>query len=157
MHEVATFLKVSSPTDSSCSAEDLARSAYSRFYYAAFLEARRLVSEIDIKWRRIGHSALPEVMRGQVRKILNEKIRNAKKRDDDTRVRQIEALKSGLTQVADLLDQARKIREIADYDDVDPISVERGVFVIDNLTLQNASDWKRKCEAALYASRQIEW
>ena len=66
-HHLQTHaLALSDPTE-----RDLyGRSSYNRYYYAAFLSARQVLAGLRPEWGRIAHATYPELLTGEVVKVL---------------------------------------------------------------------------------------
>jgi hypothetical protein len=92
------------------------RSAFNRYYYAAYLEVRLGLSGWRREWEGdMAHAKIPEILRGQVSKALKAGLRLAERNSDN----EVASLCSfGITaakDLAQLMDNGRSARVTADY------------------------------------------
>ncbi|AZP13561.1 hypothetical protein [Undibacterium parvum] len=92
------------------------RSAFNRYYYAAYLEVRFGLSGWRPEWKGdMAHAKIPEILRGQVLRTLKTGLRAAERNSDN----EVASLCSGgitaARELAQLMDNGRSARVTADY------------------------------------------
>jgi hypothetical protein len=55
------------------------RSAFNRYYYAAYLITREMLRKLDPKWAASGHRQIPDLLQKTVTKKARQSIKNAEK------------------------------------------------------------------------------
>lgn len=92
------------------------RTAFNRFYYATYLEVRRGLAEMRHEWAGdMPHAAIPEILRGTIKKELSKGKQQAQKLDDQALVKRCASATSAALDLAKLLDEGRSVRVTADY------------------------------------------
>ncbi len=123
------------------------RSAFNRFYYAAFLEVRKMLGELAPKWKRTGHSDIPKLLVKSVRKPVINALKKSLEEDVITK-EEFEKLESELlnstTDLANLLRHAYDVRKTADYDPEKLIEVNGKVISLNSIKLTTAIFWSNK-------------
>ncbi|MBW8077858.1 MAG: hypothetical protein GJU76_07250 [Gallionella sp.] len=141
--------------------EDLfGRSAFNRYYYSAFLITRSVLKRRHAEWGKVTHSGMPSVVRSARKEILQGKRR---------------AIQSGLSAgplahdtdegadaavaLAELLEQAYKVRVTADYFPEEIVARRRNELVLCNTNISDAGKWSSKarhfCNKIESAWRQL--
>jgi hypothetical protein len=125
------------------------RSAYNRYYYAAFLCVRSALREIDQAWSAPAHKAIPELLRGQVRSRLKKGIRSAEASGQITRSegkRMFNAVSIAASTLSTLLDSAREVRRVADYEPEQLLMKDGMTVKLRDCSLDTAMRWTRRAE-----------
>ncbi|MCL9844598.1 hypothetical protein [Ralstonia solanacearum] len=134
------------------------RSAFNRYYYAAFLAIRRLFAEVDNNLNQPQHAGIPSLLTD----TLNGKIKKIVRRQEkagaisSARAQEIcnsaaEALKS----LAELMSYAYSIRKIADYQPETKIELVGGVVGIGGCQSTVARRWCADVEVKAEQVREI--
>ena len=123
------------------------RSAFNRYYYAAFLSTRQMLGEFEPKWQRTAHRNIPDLLKGKLKQELKSAIdKGILTRGKDMQV--INQHNSSINALADLLEQAYKVRISADYEPEVRIQQTNKVISLSGHTLTSAEGWLGR--AALY-------
>ena len=69
---VADHLSKAARTTVGGEADAFGRSAFNRYYYAAFLSTRELLSMIERSWSGVPHSNIPALLENDLRATLNK-------------------------------------------------------------------------------------
>lgn len=91
------------------------RSAFNRYYYAAFLETRANLRLMSDDWASLPHKDIPAVLTGQVRDRLRHGMKQASKAGDLPTVRQCSDAMDAAEELAKTLIEAYATRVVADY------------------------------------------
>jgi hypothetical protein len=95
------------------------RSAFNRYYYAAFLSVRNLFGEIDDRLNEPQHGQIPKLLTVTLKGRIDKLIKNQQKGGvlPSERAQELrDNLETALTTLADLMGYAYSIRKIADYE-----------------------------------------
>lgn len=126
------------------------RSAFNRYYYAAFLITREMLGEFDSKWQHTPHKNIPDLLEKSVRKLVIKHLRlNEKKKlitKGELSASQTK-LNIGCTELANLLRQAYDVRLVADYEPENVISTKNKVITLSSCKLTSANNWSNKASA----------
>lgn len=125
------------------------RSAYNRYYYAAFLCVRAALKRIDNSWATPTHAAVPELLLGAVRKRVKNKIRLAVNSNQITysRGKQLyRAVSDAATELSNLLALAREVRRVADYEPEQLVDRQGSVVRLGSCTLESATKWMQRAD-----------
>ena len=120
------------------------RSAFNRYYYAAFLITRKMLGDIKSSWKETPHSEIPNLLKTTVRKpVIKKLMADAKKGNID--MSRSSALQSKLTlatnDLSNLLEEAYRIRIIADYNPEDCIMIDGTKITLGSYNLKSAQKW----------------
>ena len=148
MERVASHLALESTARPDTDEQDVfARSAFNRYYYAAYLEARKLLRNTVSRRDQVGHSAAPDMLKEKLRKrfvsLTSSKIRSRavpQARGEQQKSLAIDAIES----LAKLLKEAYKVRCIADYEPEIPVSLDKNTHTQTKLSghsLKSAREW----------------
>lgn len=134
------------------------RSAFNRYYYAAFLITRKMLEEIDPKWKKTPHKDIPRLLQNAVRKpVIIGLKQNARK--GLIKIGESSALQMKLTTatggLATLLTEAYSVRLIADYQPEDSIIIRNRVIMLSACTLTSASKWADRANAYCKDIRKV--
>lgn len=123
------------------------RSAFNRYYYAAFLSTRQMLGEFEPKWQRTAHRNIPDLLKGKLKQELKSAIdKGILTRGKDMQI--INQHNSSINALADLLEQAYQVRISADYEPEVRIQQTNKVISLSGHTLTSAEGWPGR--AALY-------
>ncbi len=134
------------------------RSAFNRFYYAAFLEVRKMLGELDPKWKRTPHGNIPQLLEKGVRKPVTNALRESVKGDVITEAesnKRKHELFTSTTDLANLLREAYDIRLIADYEPENIVEVNDKVISLNSLKLTTAISWSNKASSYCKSIRKV--
>ena len=134
------------------------RSAFNRYYYAAFLITREMLGDIEPKWKKTPHKAIPELLKNAVRKpVVNRLKLNAKK--DIITSGELSVLQTKLTkattELANLLLQAYDVRLVADYEPETHITETKRIITLRSCTLTSANTWADRASAYCKDIRKV--
>lgn len=125
------------------------RSAFNRYYYAAFLSIRRLFSEIDDRLNEPQHSQIP----GLLTETLNNRIKKIIKKQERagfmsaTHSQELrDSVYQSLQSLADLMRYAYSIRIVADYQPEAKIELKGGFLGIAGCESSVARGWCEEVE-----------
>lgn len=134
------------------------RSAFNRYYYAAFLITREMLGDINPKWKKTPHKEIPELLQSAVRKPVINRLKQDARRNLITNG-QLRTLQSKLTnatvELANLLVQAYDVRLVADYEPENHISIERKIIVLSSCKLTSATNWADRASAYCKDIRKV--
>jgi hypothetical protein len=125
-----------------------ARSAFNRYYYAAFLASRRLLTETT-KTASLPHKALPEYLTGQFQNIVKRQIQAALRSgvlSYADRARMLNTLKYNTLLLRELLMLAYSVRVLADYEPDVPVEIKHDTYSLGASTLSAASNWVNRAQ-----------
>lgn len=123
-----------------------ARSAFNRYYYAAFLTTREMLRTLNTNWTRTPHAAIPELLNGQVFARIKMETSRQWKSGELTRKKSIQMkteAKQAAAKLADLLRIANHIRVVADYLPEEELLWDGDTFKLSGQTISAASRWSR--------------
>ncbi|WP_395741322.1 hypothetical protein [Prosthecobacter sp.] len=123
------------------------RSAFNRYYYAAFLAIRNVLKTLDSSWATPAHQAIPGILRSAVLRRLRTEIQKATStalitHSEGTRL--ISAASSAASELANLLVAARETRRLADYEPETKVIKKGPQTQLGNFTLEAASKWENR-------------
>lgn len=145
MKTVGNQLEEWARTQSDFHKKDLfGRSAFNRYYYAAFLITREMLSKCKSEWKCTRHAEIPKLLKSSFSKpVINQLTRQEKSglmtTSDASRLR--EKLKTATTELANLLKDAYEARVIADYDPETTITTKGNIISLKSYRLNSASSW----------------
>jgi hypothetical protein len=125
------------------------RSAYNRYYYAVFLHVRMVLRTMDSKWAAPRHKDVPTIFRGKVVKRVEEQIEKLEKSnliEPDQAKRMFSLAATAADELSMLLDSAREVRKVADYEPEIPVTREGPVIKLGDCKLDTARNWKQRAE-----------
>lgn len=131
-----------------------ARSAFNRYYYAVFLGVRDLLQQFDSSWARAAHADVPVILTGAMVLLLRRRADRAVKSGaigKSDRARLISEARAAAASLADLMNQARKIRTTADYEPERAVVVSSAGIQLEDCTLARAREWGRR--AGLFSAK----
>lgn len=126
------------------------RSAFNRYYYAAFLITRDMLSTYNVVWKRAKHAGIPDLLEGEFMKPVINRLRIDAKKNRITES-EMKRLKSDLlfatTGLANLLREAYSVRVIADYEPETAIASVGKVISLNSYKLNSASNWASRASS----------
>jgi hypothetical protein len=128
-------------------ADAFGRSAFNRYYYAAYLETRDMLGQLNPSWVRTPHSVIPGFL---TETILNAIRRNAKRQltlgalsKSESALLRDTANKS-TAYLSDLLREAYAIRCVADYQPEQRILRDGNIIKLGDHSIQAARKWPQR-------------
>lgn len=146
-------------SESDDSKKDLfGRSAFNRYYYAAFLITREMLGEINRKWKTTPHKDIPGLLQGAVCKPVIHRLKLDAKKDLITNG-ELSSLQSKLNnatnELANLLVEAYDVRLVADYEPENHIAVKNKIIVLSSCKLTSANNWADRASAYCKDIRKV--
>lgn len=126
-----------------------ARSAYNRYYYSVFLHVRMVLRTIDSRWATPAHADIPIYFRCKVLTKLVKQINVAENTGQitpDEAKRMFSLAATAAKDLAIMLDSAREVRTIADYQPENTVTREGAVINLGGCKLGTAKNWKQRAE-----------
>jgi hypothetical protein len=126
------------------------RSAFNRYYYAAFLAVRETLKAINPAWSRPTHKDIPDILEGSVREAIKRQIRNWEKSGalPPSRASSLRTSANASTgELAMLLKSAREVRRIADYEPETRCKITAALITLGNDSLQSAHQWPARARS----------
>jgi len=134
------------------------RSAFNRYYYAAFLVTREMLGELNPSWKRTAHREIPNLLLTGVRKPVVRKLKESVKKDLMT-LGESSALQTKLTkattELSNLLLQAYDVRSVADYEPEQQITLNNNIIALSSCKLTLANTWADKASAYCKGIRKV--
>lgn len=125
-------------------ADAFGRTAFNRYYYAAFLSTRELLTQINASWSRESHSNIPDLLEG----ALLTRLRTALKRQRARGIVPEGRAKTLVSQavaaagdMASILRAAYKVRVVSDYEPEEKVTFEPATFRLASHTEAEAKRW----------------
>ena len=133
------------------------RSAFNRYYYAAFLSTRQMLGKFEKKWERTAHRNIPDLLKGKLKKELKSAIDKLVidgilTTGEGTQVK--EQHDKPIRALADLLKQAYEVRISADYEPQVRIQQTNKVISLRDHTLTSAEKWPGRADSYCKAIRR---
>jgi hypothetical protein len=124
------------------------RSAFNRFYYAAYWETRELLRALNSNWGSTAHKAIPELLTGQIRNMFTKAIAQASKVGDKELIDLCSSAKSSAINLSILLKSAYSARVMADYSLETPITFSSTGrdFLLEKQSILSAQEWPQKAK-----------
>lgn len=125
-----------------------ARSAFNRFYYAAFLVCREMVKN-TIGKSGLRHEAFPEYLTGSFRRAISLRIKQAYSKGaitDAEREKMTYLLNVNTAGLSNMLREGFGVRVIADYKPEVQVVLMESSFELSSCTSGRANYWVREAE-----------
>lgn len=120
------------------------RSAYNRYYYAAFLAVREMIRKIDGDDKRINHASVSEILEKRILKKLKLRIKSLSKKEFITQS-EADRLKSSAqtatSSLSEMMKRAYDLRAIADYEPETKVEFSGSVIYLLDYKLSKAQRW----------------
>lgn len=127
------------------------RSAFNRFYYAAFLITREMLAFLDPKWKSTPHKEIPNRLRDTIRQRLKKSVEHFHRQGIITvseKSRLINRLNEATEELAEMLERAYDARVIADYKPEKLICIDSNkVISLQAHKLDSARSWPNRASA----------
>lgn len=159
---VAEHLCKAARSSNSGEADAFGRSAFNRYYYAAYLSTRDLLAVIDGAWSRTPHSNIPGILEDDLRKRFQ---RNLKRLQDKGLISEGKAkslasqVGAAGSEIASVLRVAYTVRVTADYIPEEKVIFEPTTFQLATHTEAEAKNWLKRVDRnkgiVLNAAREI--
>lgn len=129
-------------------ADQFARSAFNRYYYAAFLEVKAKLGALRPEWaNQMQHAAMPELLRGQVKHALTVGRKQASRADDHKIAQMCQDACRAAVDLAELLDEGRATRVTADYHPNIPVEfIALSDFELNKVGVKRARHWPQRAK-----------
>lgn len=122
--------------------DEFGRSSFNRYYYATFLLARSLLSQLRSEWGEPAHAAIPEILRGKVTQELKAGRTRAQKATDPDLVAQCGRAIAAAAELAKIMDEGRMTRVTADYEPTVAVDFSGGTnFKLNTISVSQARNW----------------
>lgn len=125
-------------------ADAFARSAFNRYYYAAFLSVRQMLKDIDASWGRLAHAEIPYIIEGALFnkvKAIATKLEKKRIISASEKSRHITGMQASTSELASLLRTAYNVRVISDYEPEVLVEFHDHSFSITGVTNKQAAGW----------------
>jgi len=135
------------------------RSAFNRYYYAAYLIVRDTIMDIDPKWARCSHKDLPSLLQKTIyRQARDQALRLEKAGQLSARQRTtlITSIKICTDSLAQLLQSGYAIRCVADYSPEEIVVYRDKNLHLGECTTSAAQHWPRRA-ARSAGQLQAKW
>lgn len=135
-----------------------ARSAFNRYYYAAFLITRDMLGEFKSEWKHTPHKGIPGLLEDALKKPVLDQLKKAVRNGiinigEMSKLRQ--DLQNATSELANLLREAYDARIIADYEPEVAIEIKGRVFSLKSYSLNAASGWANRASGHCKTIRRI--
>lgn len=132
-------------------ADAFGRTAFNRYYYAAYLSTRDLLIQIDRSWARSAHGNIPEILETDLIKRLRAVLKplQAKGLVAEGKAKSLisQAGAAG-GEMASILRMAYKVRVAADYMPDEKVVFESATFRLASHTESEAKQWLLRIDRA---------
>ncbi|MCA3322405.1 MAG: hypothetical protein INF75_03565 [Roseomonas sp.] len=157
MHAVGHHLRTYAHHNAVAERDAFARSAFNRYYYGCFLLVRSTLIEINVPPNNIKHGKIKEILEGKIAKKLESAKRQAQKNEDGTLVNKIDGGLRAIEPLQRLIEEARQVREVADYKPEIEVSFNSpDGFSLNGLDINSAHRWEETVRTLL-ASLKSAW
>jgi hypothetical protein len=125
--------------------DQFGRSAFNRYYYALFLVVRELLRQLEPRWERQAHAAIPPLLKGDVLKGLKGRGNRAFKLRDGDGTQLVLQARAATHELASTMLRGYSVRVTADYDPAIPIMRGEGDrFSLGSTNITEAHGWPEK-------------
>lgn len=119
------------------------RSAFNRYYYAAYLTVKADLNPI-FPAMPTSHASVPEFLRGTVERELRARKKQARRASDHETVGTVQHAQQATIALADILALGYSVRVNADYHPEIPILFADRGFRLNQVTISEAVSWPSK-------------
>lgn len=122
----------------------LGRSAFNRYYYAAFLTTRETLGYMQPNWKGTQHANIPELLETSLRKPAKHALAKQRRSgllDQGEESRLLTDLNATASELAQLLRLAYDARILADYEPEIKTTRDGNVICLKSHKLTTASQW----------------
>lgn len=148
LHFVGTALSERAMATNGDIADAFGRSAFNRYYYAAYLEVRDLLVRFNSDWD-VKHANAPKYLEENLQEIFRREIKRQERIHLLTHAqgkRITSAVSSSGSAIAQVLRVAYKVRAISDYEPDEPVKFDEATFHLDSHSEGEAKAWLRTVE-----------
>lgn len=131
-------------TGDSTNSDLLGRSAFNRYYYAAFLKTRETLGTMRESWKGTPHANIPGLLENSLKAPAQHELNGmlrTKLIDQGDKARILRELNSTASELAQLLREAYDARLLADYQPEIKTARENNVIKLKAYTLTGAKEW----------------
>lgn len=125
-------------------ADAFGRTAFNRYYYAAFLSTRELLMQVERSWSRAPHGNIPELLEVELVKRLRTTLKPLQIKGLVAEGRAKSLISQAGTAAGDMasiLRTAYKVRITADYEPEEKVTFEPTTFRLATHTEAEAKQW----------------
>ena len=142
MHKVGHHLQVEAIKKAGTERDKFARSAYNRYYYAVFLDVRKMLAEFDPKWAEIAHKSFPGLLKGSITKIYKTEKSRANRNGDYELIPKLDNGIRSAAALASLMEKANATRVVADYEPSEHVNFTSAKrFSLRSIEITEAHGW----------------
>ena len=159
---VADHLSKAARTSGGDEADAFGRSAFNRYYYAAFLSTRELLVTIERSWKGVPHSNIPALLENDLRTRFQRAMKplQAKHLISEGKAKSlISQVGSAGGEMASILRTAYAVRVTADYMPEEKVIFEPATFRLATHTEAEARNWLQRIDRSkgvvLSAAREV--
>jgi hypothetical protein len=138
------------------------RSAFNRYYYAAYLAVRKNLMEIKPEWAKAPHKNLPKILTSSINELAKRIAFNQKKKGSLTASEKsqiVTSIKTCGEQLSRILQRGDEARIYADYFPEKMVKRTPDDLSLHNCTLHEARSWpihaERRAGQLLFSWRQL--
>lgn len=137
------------------------RSAFNRYYYATYLNVKEFLGSLRGEWGRISHDAVPDLLMGAVKKVLQNGRERAKRASDKDTVELCSRAIHAVHELSKMMTEGYASRVAADYNPEVKIDFSDAYdFTLNFVRVKEAAGWPNKARAFLQtinsAWRQVD-
>lgn len=148
MEDVGHHLQRETLTRPSDERDSFGRSAFNRFYYAAFLPVSRTLRSLRPEWAGIPHKDIPELLRGKILTALKKGQRQANRVGDRDTAAECARAITLCHELAGIMRTGYAVRVTADYQEDVAVDFSAGVdFRLATVSVSTAKQWPRRATA----------
>ncbi len=139
--------------------DQFGRSAFNRYYYAAFLIVRARLLAMDAGWGKAAHKSLPDILSNRLCRQARQRVAAMKRAgalDDATGAQVLHSIHNSAGSLSQLLTNAYAARTVADYEPEERVFRDSGTLRLRNFTLKAAESWPSQAERAA-AQMFLHW
>lgn len=131
--------------------DEFGRSAFNRYYYATFLMIREKFYTMGVLQvgQELPHANVPERLRGTLKKELSKARLKIHRSGDKELTGKIHSAESAAEDLARMIEEAKAIRTLADYEPETAIVLSRRGFSLVDVDIDAAKAWPQKAEGYL--------
>lgn len=135
-----------------------ARSAFNRYYYAAYLVTREMLGEYEPSWKSTPHKNIPNLLEKTLKKIISTELKKIYKKGQIThgeRQKTLSAISYATSDLSNLLRVAYDVRVTADYDPELLVENAGGTLILGIQKLSSANCWSDRTNSYCKIIRKI--
>lgn len=147
--KVAEHLCKAARSSNDDEADAFGRSAFNRYYYAAYLSTRDLLAMIDGAWSRTPHRNIPGILEDDLRKRFQRNLKRLKDKgliSDGKAKSLVSQVGAAGSEIASILRTAYMVRVTADYIPEEKVIFEPTTFQLATHTEAEAKNWLQRVD-----------